>query len=185
MRYEFTLREWGWSLLLLLPILWLLTRRGHSWRFLVPFSGFWLYLTLLFSLVFFPIPPEASPWKGNVTRLLRQIEWVPFHYLFDGRVSSGAIRAEILGNIEATIPFGVFLPLIWPSARRHMLWLSWVPGLGIEMGQFLLGALWTPYRTVDVSDVLLNALGVMLGYGLLWIGEWAWGRYRRRAASGR
>ncbi len=183
MIYEFTLREWAGSLGLLLLLLWRFARQGRSPRFLLLFGAFWLYLTLLISLVFFPMPQERTPWERNLARLVRQIEWVPFHYLFEARISPAAIRAEILGNIEATIPFGVFLPLIWPSTRRFLPWWSWLPGAGIEAGQFLLGTLWTPYRTVDVSDVLLNAVGVALGYGLLRLGERAWERYRRRARS--
>ncbi len=162
----FSMREWAISLVFLGTALLFLRRHGCSWRFLLVFAGFWLYLTLLLSLVFFPMPAESLPWKRNLRRLLREIQWVPFGYLFDPHNTPHLIRAEVLGNIEATIPFGFYLPMLWPSARRHMSWLIWIPGLCIEGGQFLLCLLREPYRTIDITDVLLNALGVAIGYGI-------------------
>ncbi len=162
----FSVREWVISLALLAGVLLILWRLGRSWRFLLILGGFWLYLTLLISLAFFPMPAESLPWWRNLRHLMRELQWLPFSYLFGARTTPRLILAEILGNIAATVPFGFYLPLLWPQARRHMGRLIWLPGLCIESGQFLLGLLHAPYRTIDITDVLLNALGVALGYGI-------------------
>jgi glycopeptide antibiotics resistance protein len=164
----FSGREWAVSLALLGIVVLILRRRSRPWRFLLILSGFWLYLTLLISLAFFPMPAESLPWRRNLRHLMRELRWFPFSYLFDPRTTPRLILAEILGNIAATVPFGFYLPLLWPRARRHMGRWIWLPGLCIESGQFLLGLLHAPYRTIDITDVLLNALGVAVGYGILW-----------------
>lgn len=169
--FYFSLREWALSLLLLLVVLLILHRRGHSWAFLLLFSAFWLYLTFLISVAFFPIPPREDSLRRSFRQTMKWIQWAPFGYLNNPRMSLRLIYAEIIGNIEATLPFGIFLPWLWPRLRKAMPWLIWLPGLGIEMGQFLLSLIFGPYRTVDTSDVILNAIGVASGYWLFALGE--------------
>ncbi|MFO3797491.1 MAG: VanZ family protein, partial [Anaerolineales bacterium] len=168
---SFSLREWSLSILLLLVVLFILRRRGHSWAFLLLFGAFWLYLTFLVSVAFFPIPPQRNSLKRNFRQTMRRIQWAPFGYLTNPNISSRLIYAEIIGNIEATLPFGIFLPWLWPRLRKAMPWLIWLPGLGIEMVQFLLSIIFGPYRTVDSSDVILNAIGVASGYWLFSLSE--------------
>ncbi len=165
----FSVREWVLSLALLAGVLLILWRLGRSWRSLLILGGFWLYLTLIISLAFFPMPAESLPWWRNLRHLMRELRWLPFGYLFDPRTTPRLLLGEILGNIAVTIPFGFYLPLLWPKAHRYMGRLIWLPGLGIESVQFLLGLLRAPYRIIDVTDVLLNALGVAIGYGIVWM----------------
>lgn len=168
---EFSSREWLLSFLLLFSVLYIFHRRGYRRRFLLPFGAFWLYLTFLLSVAFFPIPTDEVLREQNPWRTIRHIQWEPFAYLAEGRLSPRLLYAEITGNIEATLPFGIFLPWLWPRVRKAMPWLIWLPGLGIEMGQLLLSVIFGPYRTVDTSDVILNAIGVASGYWLFALGE--------------
>jgi glycopeptide antibiotics resistance protein len=86
---------------------------------------------------------------------------------------------EILGNILLTVPFGFGIRFIARLKARDFLWLAPAVGLAIEGIQLGLSlALRSAFRAVDINDVLLNALGVGLGYGFFQI--FAWG-YRSMA----
>ena len=68
---------------------------------------------------------------------------------------------NILGNIVMFLPLGVFLPILW--AKLQKVWKAISVGLVmilcIEICQ-----LFTLRGRCDVDDVLLNMLGVILGY---------------------
>ena len=68
---------------------------------------------------------------------------------------------NLVGNVIMFVPVGVFLPVIWTSLQR--LWKVMPIGLAailaIEICQ-----LFTLRGKCDVDDVLLNMLGIALGY---------------------
>lgn len=69
---------------------------------------------------------------------------------------------HVVGNLTWFMPLGLLLPMLRPSARW---WQALLLGAGlsflVEGYQWLFGT-----GTPDVDDVLLNALGALLGYGL-------------------
>jgi glycopeptide antibiotics resistance protein len=67
------------------------------------------------------------------------------------------------GNLLLFLPFGLFPAVLWRNARWYRaLLIACGVTLGIECWQLLVG------RTFDVDDLLLNALGGMLGW-VLWL----------------
>ena len=74
---------------------------------------------------------------------------------------------NVAGNILMFVPLGVLLPVLFKPMRR--LWLLFIVGLGVsvfvEGFQFveMMGGL-VFYRAVDIDDVILNALGAVLGW---------------------
>lgn len=72
---------------------------------------------------------------------------------------------DVVGNVLLFIPFGLLLPLRWPSMKS----LIKVGGAGcafsltIETVQLLLGN----GRSATAQDVILNTVGSAVGYGLL------------------
>lgn len=69
--------------------------------------------------------------------------------------------ANLIGNIALFVPFGVFAPLLFPSLRPlHRFLLCAVPTImAVELCQYI-GAL----GVGDVDDVLLNTLGMLVGW---------------------
>lgn len=65
-------------------------------------------------------------------------------------------------NVLLFIPFGLSISLLWP--RRRGLFLNASLGLGfsllIELSQLL------NHRSSDIDDIILNALGAVIGYAL-------------------
>ena len=140
--------------------------------------AFAAYVVVLIGLLFTPMPlppwiplteeglnsgyrPWPFPWVNivpfeTITGALRYgLDWQP------GRV--------LVGNLLAFAPFGVFLPVIWPG-RRSLIAVV-VAGLAISLAaetvQVALSvAMGTPYRVADIDDVIINVLGVALGYGI-------------------
>lgn len=68
----------------------------------------------------------------------------------------------LLGNILLFMPFGFFAALLWRDFTwRRALAMGVAITLSIECWQLTVG------RTFDVSDIVLNTLGVLFGY-LVW-----------------
>ena len=150
--------------------------RVGPWRSVVQLA-FATYLVVLVGLLFTPFP--LPPWTRLPAESLDGYRPWPFPWvnIVPFETISGAFRygldwqpgRVLVGNVLAFAPFGVFLPLLWPR------WRSLVSvvaaglrfSLALEAAQLglslLIGA---PYRVADVDDVIINVLGVALGYGL-------------------
>jgi glycopeptide antibiotics resistance protein len=151
----------------LIVFLIILARKKYSWFYLFCFSVFWFYLLIVVSVMIFPIPlPEAINsliTKQRVAFTLSHVNFVPFRYL--SYFNSYVIVLEIARNILLTIPFAFGINWIAKVKPKNMIWVATAVGFMIEAAQLIvsLGIAGT-YRTVDITDVLLNATGVLLGY---------------------
>ncbi|MBM7664952.1 glycopeptide antibiotics resistance protein [Solibacillus kalamii] len=69
---------------------------------------------------------------------------------------------NLAGNIVLFIPFGFFIPLLWKKFRgwRIMHVVAFAIPLFIEGTQYFIG------RSIDVDDVLLNAIAIVIGFVL-------------------
>jgi glycopeptide antibiotics resistance protein len=69
---------------------------------------------------------------------------------------------NIAGNIVLLIPFGFLVPLVFRGMTwKHALALAVAFPLFVEVSQVLLGL-----GIFDIDDVILNGIGVVLGYGV-------------------
>jgi glycopeptide antibiotics resistance protein len=119
---------------------------------------FFGYLLTVSRLTFWPMyinVADLQPKQANFQPLVKTL-----HML---RYMSPYVVMNILGNLLLLAPLGVFLPVLSPSYRRW--WATVGTGflvtLFIELFQFFLAV-----RVFDVDDLILNTLGVGLGYGL-------------------
>ena len=69
---------------------------------------------------------------------------------------------NLAGNIVLFIPFGFFIPWLWKKLRgwRKMHIVAFSIPLFIEGTQYFIG------RSIDVDDVLLNAIAIVIGFVL-------------------
>ena len=152
----------------LIVFLIILAGKKYSWFYLFCFSVFWFYVLIVVSMTIFPIPfPDeinALMTKQRVASTLSHINFVPFRYL--SFFNSFVIVLEIARNILLTIPFGFGINWITKVKTKNMIWVATAVGFMIEATQLIVSlAIAGVYRTVDITDVLLNAVGVLLGYG--------------------
>lgn len=76
--------------------------------------------------------------------------------------TGGSFTVNITANVLMFVPVGLGLPLLWKRWQKagRMLAVGALVPIGIECAQLFIG------RSVDVDDVLLNLLGILLGYGV-------------------
>ena len=87
--------------------------------------------------------------------------------------------AELFGNVLLFAPFGFLLPLLVPAMRRW--WRVVAVGAGVSLAIELYQLAWPGVRNASVDDVLLNALGALLGFAALRLTGYGRGGSSRRA----
>ena len=82
-----------------------------------------------------------------------------FYYQLNGPFAHIAFY-NLAGNIVLFIPFGFFIPLLWPKFRGWVIMhvVAFVIPVFIECTQYFIG------RSIDVDDVLLNAIAIVIGF---------------------
>jgi glycopeptide antibiotics resistance protein len=148
-------------LIILLLIGW---RRTRSLSYLTCCAAFGVYLLFVVDAVIFPIR-IISDFVGGEMRLSLWVNLIPLN--FDLSFIPHIVLMQIFQNILLTVPFGFGVNFITPVRARHIVWMTLVVGLGIETTQLALGLMLRyPYRIVDINDALLNASGILIGYGI-------------------
>ena len=71
----------------------------------------------------------------------------------------------MFGNVLLFAPLGFLLPLLVPAIRRW--WQVLAVGAGISLLIELYQLTWPLVRNASVDDLLMNALGALLGFAAL------------------
>lgn len=139
-------------------ILWLIRRKHQlSWKREGVVQLLVFYLFCLAGITIFrygPDPSMAGRW--NLIPVIHTIEilWAD---------SAGAFLYNVVGNLIWFVPLGVLLPFL--SSRFQAPWSALLTGglvsACIEISQLVLGT-----GVCDIDDLLLNALGALLGWGV-------------------
>ena len=179
--HDFGILEWFIGLLGLIVFLVILWIRKHSVWYLLTFSVFWLYLLMLVDVLIFPLPLgsdlQVLPGQQTWQMVLRQVNPIPFEYLIQADGSTGAILNELLSNILLAMPLGFGLNFVTRVKPSNFVWQALLIGLFFEAAQLGVSLfLGVAYRTVDVTDVILNTAGILLGYSTFRLFAWL---YRR------
>ena len=138
----------GLALLFLILLAFLKFMKRKSNMYLLCFSVMYIYLCVVLDLTQFPI--YAS--EGMKAAMGGQNVWR---------------EMESVLNIIVTIPLGFGLSFLMRCSWRQIMLSGLLVGGCAEAGQ-LLTALWVgfTFRHVNIDDILLNIIGVLLGYGV-------------------
>ena len=139
-----------------------------------------LYLGLIIGATFSPQPGHGWGIVSEPGGLKIAPNQVPFRTIAAMfRYSSAlTIVRELGGNIVVFMPFGVLLGLVFPSLAtwRRIALAGVLFSASIELGQLVVSlSLGFTYRYTDIDDVILNVVGVLLGFAL--------DRYARRRSE--
>ena len=141
-----------------------ITKKDRSKKILI--SLFIVYMTVVVSITIFPliIDPELMPIND------RSIILVPFSTITNllENATLWTIVLQIIGNIIMTIPYGIFIPFMVKRKRwyNYLVYTLIFP-LAIELTQLIICISTNSfYRTVDIDDVILNSIGIIIGYGI-------------------
>lgn len=69
---------------------------------------------------------------------------------------------NLAGNVVMFVPLGAFLPAVWPNMRK---WWKTVLCTALAIVAIEVVQLFTLVGSCDVDDLLLNVVGVWMGYG--------------------
>ena len=135
-------------------------RRAFLWkRCLWLLFGF--YLWNLVSVLFF----DSYFGRGAIPSGFQSVNLIPFrtisHYLLSSMLAS-TILINLLGNLCAFAPLGLFLPLLFPRLRTFLRYFLTV-GLSVLLVELL--QVLTGLGIGDVDDWLLNVAGALLLHG--------------------
>ncbi len=141
--------------------------RKQSWSYLLCLAIFGLYLLVLAQIAFFPL--QISGAYADAMRRERLfasfVNLIPFYFGPYGTLDSSLVT--LIQNIVLTIPLGFGVNFVALVRPKPALWLALAVGFGLETTQLVISLLLGyPYRFIDVNDVIMNALGVLLGYVL-------------------
>ncbi len=126
---------------------------------------FIIYMCVLVYVVFFAEAMGRTPQDGYVYNLTPLKEIKRFmRYIWDNDALGRVARLNIFGNIIAFIPFGIYLPYTSESKLGFISTFLYTFSLSltIELVQLI-----TKVGSCDVDDIILNALGGVIGY-ILW-----------------
>lgn len=76
---------------------------------------------------------------------------------------------NIAGNVIGFVPYGFFLPILNPGFRN--IWLTGLTGFGFSLSVETIQLVFR-VGCFDVDDLILNTLGVVLGYCMFLICSW-------------
>lgn len=125
------------------------------------------YLTVVAIITLFPILIEdKAEYYGDIT----WYNYVPSKTIIGALQYGFSLTAltQLLGNVLMTVPFGVMVLML---TENHKWWkiliISITFSSSIELMQMIIGFIINNmYRTVDIDDVILNMIGVYIGYGI-------------------
>lgn len=144
-------------------------RYARLWRWVL-IVLFVAYLCVVGSIVFAPVHVDSGEAGGSLREFLERGHaqgWLP------GLITYESV--ERAANMVMFFPSGVLLGLLLPrGAYPYIMVGGYVVSLGIESIQHMM-----PNRTADVSDVLMNGTGTLLGVLAVRAGAAVWGRLRR------
>ncbi|HHV60660.1 MAG TPA: VanZ family protein [Clostridiaceae bacterium] len=118
----------------------------------------YIYISLVLFVTLMPIV-VSLPFIFN--HPYHSVNLIPFDDYFSGR--GDAVRQIIL-NVIMMMPFGFLLPLVKKQNLLSCLFWTSLFSLGIELTQPLING----FRAADITDLITNVTGGLLGY-LLYI----------------
>ena len=154
-------------------VLWLLSRgmiwmqqKKVVWKREALLLLMYFNLAVLIRFVFYPfftVNGEVQPLIINMSSLQPlRVNLIPFVNILDYDIKREA-AINIIGNISMFIPTGVIMPILYK--RLDCFWKVLLAGAGLSFVIEVIQLLF-PGSVTDIDDLILNTLGVAVGYGI-------------------
>ena len=154
-------------------VLWLLSRgmiwmqqKKVVWKREALLLLMYINLAVLIRFVFYPfftVNGEVQPLIINMSSLQPlRINLIPLVNILDYDIKREA-AINIIGNISMFIPTGVIMPILYK--RLDCFWKVLLAGVGLSFVIEVIQLLF-PGSVTDIDDLILNTLGVAVGYGI-------------------
>ena len=154
-------------------VLWLISRgmiwmqqKKVVWKREVLLLLMYINLAVLIRFVFYPfftVNGEVQPLIINMSSLQPlRVNLIPLVNILDYDIKREA-AINIIGNISMFIPTGVIMPILYK--RLDCFWKVLLAGAGLSFVIEVIQLLF-PGSVTDIDDLILNTLGVAVGYGI-------------------
>ena len=124
----------------------------------------YINLAVLIRFVFYPfftVDGHVQPLIISLSSIQPiRINLIPFVYILDYDIKREA-AINIIGNISMFIPTGVIMPILYK--RLDCFWKVLLAGAGLSFVIEVIQLLF-PGSVTDIDDLILNTLGVAVGY---------------------
>ena len=153
--------------------IWLLVRistwirqKSIDWKREAILALMYINLAVIIRFVFFPmdkVDGQVQPLIFDIaTAFPFRVNLVPLVNLFDYDNKRDLLR-NVIGNVAMFIPSGIVLPIIYKRLDSFIKVI--LAGGGISL---CIEIIQLPFsvRASDIDDLILNTVGVMLGYGI-------------------
>lgn len=154
--------------------IWIITRfaiwikKKHiDWKREVVLLLMYINLAVIIRLVFFPmdkVDGQVQPLIFDIaTAFPFRVNLLPLVNLFDYD-SKRDLLLNVIGNAAMFIPSGIVLPFVYK--RLNSFWKVLLAGIGISL---CIEIIQLPFsvRATDIDDLILNTIGVIVGYGIV------------------
>ena len=132
---------------------------------------FLIYISILIYFLFF-----SEEYNRNIIAIEYRYNFTPFKeimrfWLHRRQLGWEIVIINIIGNIGAFVPLGLFIPIISKRLRKawKVIMLGTLLSLTVELLQLV-----TRVGSCDVDDIILNTFGTMVGYLLFCSCNYVW-----------
>ncbi len=132
-------------------------------KFLV-FNLLYLYICLVLFVTLMPFRLPISGIMGTNNLFLQTINWIPFRDLVQ---NYGNALREVVLNVIMMMPFGFLVPLV--KKRNVFCIAAWAFAFSLSIETMQLLYIWAGSRgsrVFDVTDLITNTFGGIIGYAL-------------------
>lgn len=129
---------------------------------------FVVYFAILFYFLFFSERMGRTYSEREYHYNLVPLKEISRFLTYRESLGMRAVLLNIVGNVAAFVPFGIFLPVFSTRCRkiRMTVYYSFELSLLVELLQLV-----TRVGSFDVDDLILNTLGGMVGFLLYLLGR--------------
>ena len=147
-------------------VIWIKQRR-IDWKREAILLLMYINLAVILRFTFFPmskVDGRVQPLVFDIaTAFPFRVNLLPLVNLFDYD-SKRDLLLNVIGNAAMFVPSGIVLPIVYK--RLNTFWKVLLTGIGmslcIELIQLPFSA-----RATDIDDLILNTIGVIVGYGIV------------------
>ena len=126
----------------------------------------YINFAVIFRFTFFPmfkVDGHVQPLVFDLaTAFPFRVNLLPLVNLFDYD-SKRDLLLNVIGNVSMFIPSGIVLPIVYKQLDTF--WMTLFAGAGISL---CIEIVQLPFsvRATDIDDLILNTVGVIIGYGI-------------------
>lgn len=114
----------------------------------------YIYISLVLSVTLMPVITSLPTIFNHPYSPMNMIPFVDYIH------SRGDALRQIILNVIMMIPFGFLIPIVKKQSMLSCLFKTFLFSLGIELLQPLISG----FRSSDITDVITNTTGGLLGY---------------------